>query len=131
MRQTRRTALGSLPSSLASLAASPLMAGDAPVPDQVMAAIERHRAAFAAFEAAPSEVSHGAAADAAEALASTVPTTIEGVIALLDHLRDFERLLPLDEWHDGLPDGFEAAVCESVRISLKAMAQSASVWERR
>jgi hypothetical protein len=59
--------------------------------------------------------------DAAEALMSIVPATMQGVIALLDYLHGFERLLPLDQWHDGLPDGFEAAVRENVRMALKAL----------
>jgi hypothetical protein len=59
--------------------------------------------------------------DAAEALMSIVPVTMYGVIALLDYLHGFERLLPPDDWHDGLPDGFEAAVRENVRKALKAM----------
>jgi hypothetical protein len=65
---------------------------------------------------------HHAESAAAEALASTVPTTMQGVIALLDYLHGFERLLPSGEWHDGLPDDFEADVRENVRVALKALA---------
>jgi hypothetical protein len=114
--QTRRTALA----SLATLAAAPAGAMAAKPPaDPILAAIERHREAFAAFEAAPSWggdcCAEGEAnREAAEALASAVPTTMQGTVALLDYLRDFERLMPLIDWHDGLPDGFEAAVRESI-----------------
>jgi hypothetical protein len=119
MPSTRRTALA----SLTSLAAVPLaaVAHAGEPPDPIMPAIAHHRAAFAAFEAVPSpaagdfgptspwSVAGNANREAAEALASTVPTTMQGVVALLDYLHDFERLLPPIDWHDGLPDGFEAA----------------------
>ena len=92
--------------------------------DPIFAAISRHRAAWNAAEAAMNDVSrHHVERAAAEALAATVPASRAGVEALVGYLRDLERSLPRnDNLHDTMPDGFEAAVRESIRIALKAMA---------
>jgi hypothetical protein len=93
--------------------------------DPIFAAIERHRAAWNAAEAAMDDVSrHHVERAAAEALAATVPRSKAGVEALVGYLRDLERSLPQNspDLCDAMPDGFEAAVRENVRVALKAMA---------
>ena len=46
-----------------------------------------------------------------------------GLEALVGYLRDLGRSLPRnDDLHDAMPDGFEAAVRENIRVALKAMA---------
>jgi hypothetical protein len=55
--------------------------------DPIYAAIERHRAAWNAAEAAMNDVSrHHAERTAAEALAATVPASRAGVVALVGYL---------------------------------------------
>jgi hypothetical protein len=122
-----RTALVSLPAAVRRSSAEPPS-------DPIMFAIKRHREAFAAFLAAPVQwagnhfeflaAEREAEREAAEELMATVPTTMHGVIALLDCLHGFERELPLHEWHIAFPVGFEAAVRENVRVALKALALS-------
>jgi hypothetical protein len=77
-----------------------------------------------AAEAAMNDVSrHEVERTAAEAVAATVPASRAGVEALVGYLRDLERSLPRnDNLHDAMPDGFEAAVRENIRVALKAMA---------
>jgi hypothetical protein len=60
---------------------------------------------------------------AAEALAATVPASRAGVVALVGYLRDLERSLPRNsDMNDAMPDGFEAAVRENIRLALTALA---------
>jgi hypothetical protein len=92
--------------------------------DPIYAAIERHRAAWNAAEAAMNDVSrHHVERTAAEALAATVPASRAGVVALVGYLRDLERSLPRNsDMNDAMPDGFEAAVHENIRLALTALA---------
>jgi hypothetical protein len=92
--------------------------------DPIFAAISRHRAAWNAAEAAMDDVSrHHVERAAAEALAATVPASRAGIRALLGYLRDLERSLPQNspDLYGAMPDGFEAAVRENIRVALKAM----------
>ena len=92
--------------------------------DPIFAAISRHRAAWNAAEAAMDDVSrHHVERTAAEALAATVPASRAGIRALLGYLRDLERSLPQNspDLYDAMPDGFETAVRDSIRVALKAM----------
>jgi hypothetical protein len=56
---------------------------------------------------------------AAEALAATVPASRAGVEALVGYLRDLERSLPQNspDLYDAMPDGFEAAVRQNIRLA--------------
>jgi hypothetical protein len=92
--------------------------------DPIFAAIERHRAAWNAAEAAMNDVSrHQVERTAAEAVAATVPASRAGVVALVGYLRDLERSLPRnDDLYGAMPDGFEAAVRENIRLALTALA---------
>ena len=46
-----------------------------------------------------------------------------GLEALVGYLRDLERSLPRnDNLHDAMPDGFEVAVRENIRLALTALA---------
>jgi hypothetical protein len=92
--------------------------------DPIMPAIERHRAAWSAAEAAMNDVSrHEVERTAAEALAATVPRSKAGVEALVGYLCDLERSLPRNsDLYDAMPDGFEAAVRENIRLALTSLA---------
>jgi hypothetical protein len=88
--------------------------------DPICAAIERHRTAW---NAVASDATHRAARAAAEALAATVPRSKAGVEALVGYLRDLERSLPRsDDLYGAMPDGFEVAVRENIRLALTALA---------
>jgi hypothetical protein len=64
------------------------------VKDQIFAAIEQHRIALAAHDAAAEDSDRDGAWDAYGeahvALMSTRPATLEGTIALLDYMANFE-----------------------------------------
>jgi hypothetical protein len=100
--------------------------------DPFYAAIQAQRRAWANFEAsvledrdpelAPTYAALDMAFSQTDALAATVPTTLAGVVALLEYLHRFESVIPPDDWFDGLPGGFETKVRESVRVVLKALA---------
>jgi hypothetical protein len=100
--------------------ASVAPAGD----DPIYAAIERHRAAWSAAEAMLNDVGrHEVERTAAEALTATVPRSKAGVVALVGYLRDLERSLPRNsDLCDAMPDGFEAAVRENIRLALTSLA---------
>jgi|HubBroStandDraft_4_1064222.scaffolds.fasta_scaffold133217_2 hypothetical protein len=100
--------------------ASVAPAGD----DPIHAAIARHRAAWSAAEAAMNDVSrHEVERTAAEALAATVPASRAGVGALVGYLHGLERSFPRNsDLYDAMPDGFEAAVRENIRLALTSLA---------
>ena len=106
--------------SLFAPLASVAPAGD----DPIHAAIERHRAAWNAAEAAMNDVSrHEVERTAAEAVAATVPASRAGVEALVGYLRGLERSLPRnDNLCGAMPEGFEAAVRENIRLALTSLA---------
>jgi flavin-binding protein dodecin len=80
--------------------------------------------AIASAEAAMDDVSrHHVERTAAEALAATVPASRAGVAALVGYLRDLERSLPRnDDLYGAMPEGFEAAVRENIRLALTSLA---------
>jgi hypothetical protein len=84
----------------------------------------RHRAAWSAAEAAMNDVSrHEVERTAAEALAATVPASRAGVGALVGYLHGLERSFPRNsDLYDAMPDGFEAAVRENIRLALTSLA---------
>ncbi|MEJ0092832.1 MAG: hypothetical protein WDN46_05225 [Methylocella sp.] len=51
--------------------------------------------------------------DAMFKIAETVPTTLAGIIALCDYL------LQVGEFQDGIYDGIECTILESIRASLR------------
>jgi hypothetical protein len=60
---------------------------------------------------------------AAEALAATVPGSRAGIRALIGYLRDLESSLPRNsDLYNAMPDGFEAAVRENIRVALTSLA---------
>jgi hypothetical protein len=87
--------------------------------DPIYAAIMAHRTALAVFIAAPSEQTFVPVSAALDAMVTTVPTTMPGCGALLDYIRHPERTdYPGPEL---FPEGFEAAVRESLRVALARM----------
>jgi hypothetical protein len=60
---------------------------------------------------------------AAEALAATVPASRAGIRALIGYLRDLESSLSRNsDLYNAMPDGFEAAVRENIRVALTSLA---------
>jgi hypothetical protein len=88
--------------------------------DPIYSAIERHRAAWSAVA---SDATHEVQRAAAEALAATVPASRAGIRALIGYLRDLESSLPRNsDLYNAMPDGFEAAVRENIRVALTSLA---------
>jgi hypothetical protein len=84
--------LAALP-AVASPPMPALTAGRATIPDPIFAAIEGHRCAYDAMKTAPAGLDDDEFAeyaqpevDAADVLQETVPTTLEGLFALLTYL---------------------------------------------
>jgi hypothetical protein len=100
MKTRRDTLLGA-----AILAFRPTGAKLSVFADPIVPAIARHRAAAAAYAAAPSDETHADAADAFDALCATEPTTLPGLKMLADQLvEEFDG-----EWAGDI-DAFEIAL---------------------
>jgi hypothetical protein len=91
--------------------------------DPIFAAIEQHRAALAAYNATSwvdqdcAERALALADKLLEALARTVPMTLNGVAALLDYVAELEAMKSstyCNQW----PDLFEGTLRRTIRVAI-------------
>jgi hypothetical protein len=119
---TRR---GALLGALALAAPLPeTLSGSQPI-DPIMLAIAHSRAAFEAFAAAPNDSTYLNMMGMLKALPGTKPSTLAGVIGLLDYMHDLEadhRFGP-EGWPDD-PNDVQAELIENVRTALAKMASA-------